>query len=59
MAVEVRTRRGGGDPVDAADPAKREQASGLGRQVGAGRFDVIGIALDRDGFEVHWVPDSP
>lgn len=58
ISVEVRTRLGGHDPADAADPAKRLQAASLGRAVGARRFDVIGIAIDRDGFVLHWVPDA-
>ncbi len=55
VAVEVRARTGGGDPVDAIDPAKRERAARLARRVGA-RFDVVGIRFDHYGFEVHWVP---
>jgi len=59
VAVEVRTTRGRDDPVDAADPAKRERASDLARRIGARRFDVIGIGIDPAGFDVHWVPGSP
>src|SRR5690606_11920060 len=59
VAVEVRTTRGRDDPVDAADPAKRERASGLAHRIGARRFDVIGFGFDPAGFDVHWVPGSP
>ncbi len=58
VSIEVRTRVGGGDPADAADPAKRSRAERLGRAAGARRFDVVGVAIDRDGFEVHWVPSA-
>ncbi|HEX6947080.1 MAG TPA: YraN family protein [Acidimicrobiia bacterium] len=56
VAVEVRTTRGRDDPVDAADPGKREQASRLARRIGARRFDVVGIGLHEQDIEVHWVP---
>ena len=56
VAVEVRTRIGGDDPVDAADHAKRAHVATLARQVGATRVDVVGIRLDRNGVDVHWVP---
>lgn len=58
VAIEVRTRMGRGDPADAADPAKRVRAERLGRAAGARRFDVIGIAIDSDGFDLHWVPEA-
>lgn len=56
VAVEVRTRSAGADPVDAADAIKREHAARLTRRAGAVRFDVIGIRVDTDGVDVHWVP---
>lgn len=56
VAVEVRTRLGGADPIDAADEAKRDRVRKLARRVGAARVDVIGVRVDRDGFDIHWVP---
>lgn len=56
VAVEVRTRTGGGDPVDAIGPTKRDHTAGLAARVGARRSDVIGIRLSRTGFDLHWVP---
>ena len=56
VAVEVRTRLGGPDPVDAADPAKRARVRALARQIAATRVDVLGIRIHRSGFDVHWVP---
>ncbi len=58
VAVEVRTRVGGPDPVDAADNAKRSQASSLAREVGADRFDVVGVRMDLAGMDVHWIPGA-
>ncbi|MFQ5523483.1 MAG: YraN family protein [Acidimicrobiia bacterium] len=56
VAVEVRTRTGGGDPIDAADHEKRRQVRRLAARIGAGRVDFIGVRLAPDHFEVHWVP---
>jgi Holliday junction resolvase-like predicted endonuclease len=56
VAVEVRARLGGPDPVDAADPSKRARVGSLARRAGASRVDVIGIRIDREGFDLHWVP---
>lgn len=56
VAVEVRARRGGDDPVDAIDPAKRAKVARLARRLGATRCDVIGIRLGPVGFDLHWVP---
>jgi Holliday junction resolvase-like predicted endonuclease len=58
VAVEVRTRTGGDDPVDAIDPAKRARVARLARQAGATRVDVIGIRVGPGGFDIHWVPGA-
>jgi putative endonuclease len=58
VAVEVRSRVGGGDPVDAADDRKRFHASRLAAAAGAHRFDVVGVRLGREGVDVHWVPGA-
>lgn len=58
VAVEVRTRVGGSDPADAADQRKRVHAASIARRTGASRFDVVGVRVDRYGFDVHWVPEA-
>lgn len=58
VAVEVRTRTGGEDPADAVDPAKRARVARLSGQLGATRFDVVGIRVDSTGFDIHWVPGA-
>jgi Holliday junction resolvase-like predicted endonuclease len=56
VAVEVRARTGGDDPVDAVDSTKRARVAVLGRQIGATRIDVVGIRVGPAGFDLHWVP---
>jgi Holliday junction resolvase-like predicted endonuclease len=56
VVVEVRSRIGGPDPADAANPGKRARVASLARRAGATRVDVIGIRADRSGFDLHWVP---
>lgn len=56
VAVEVRTRIGGGDPIDAIDQPKRDHVIRLARRAGATRVDLIGIRLDSGGVDIHWVP---
>lgn len=58
MAVEVRTRIGGHDPIDAVDSEKRERVARLARQIGASRTDIVGIRLDAAGVDIHWVPSA-
>jgi len=56
VAVEVRTRRGGGDPIEAVDHEKRRQVRRLAARLGAHRVDFVGIRVAADHFDVHWVP---
>ncbi len=56
VAVEVRTRIGGGDPADAAGARKRDRLRRLSRSVGAQRRDLVAIRLHASGFDVHWIP---
>jgi Holliday junction resolvase-like predicted endonuclease len=56
VAIEVRTIRGGSDPIDAIDAAKRERVRRLAHQTGATRIDFVGIRLESDAVVVHWVP---
>jgi putative endonuclease len=56
VVVEVRTVTGGGDPIDAVDPAKRRRVRDLARSVAAGRVDFVGIRVGVDDVMVHWVP---
>jgi len=56
VAVEVRTITGEGEPIDAADPAKREMVRRLARLAGANRVDFVGVRVARDAVTFHWVP---
>jgi Holliday junction resolvase-like predicted endonuclease len=56
VAIEVRTIRGGSEPIDAIDPAKRRKVRRLAHQTGASRVDFVGIRLESDAVVVHWVP---
>jgi putative endonuclease len=58
VAVEVRTITGVGQPIDAADPAKRQTVRRLAREAGASRVDFIGVRIDSDAVVFHWVPDG-
>jgi putative endonuclease len=56
VAVEVRTITGDGEPIDAADPAKRETVRRLARLAGANRVDFVGVRVAPDAVTFHWVP---
>ena len=56
VAVEVRTITGEGEPIDAADPAKRETVRRLARLAGANRVDFVGVRVAPDAVTFHWVP---
>lgn len=56
VVVEVRSRIGGGDPIDAADNLKRVRVAGLAADIGADRVDIVGVRFGADGVDVHWVP---
>lgn len=56
VVVEVRTITGGGDPLEAADEAKRRRVRSLAARLGAGRVDFLGVALRPDFVELHWLP---
>lgn len=56
VAAEVRTSSGGGDPIDAIDGEKRRRVARLAGLLGADRVDFVGVRVDGDGFDVHWVP---
>ncbi len=58
VAVEVRTRTGPGDPIDAADHEKRRQVHRLAARIGAHRVDLVGLRLGAGCLEVHWVPGA-
>lgn len=56
VAIEVRTITGEGEPIDAADPAKRRTVHRLARHAGATRVDFVGVRLGPDAVVFHWVP---
>lgn len=56
VAVEVRTRFGGGDPIDAVDSDKRRRVRALAGRVGATRVDYVGVGVAQDCVDIHWVP---
>jgi putative endonuclease len=56
VAVEVRTITGEGEPIDAADPAKRHRVRRLARLAGANRVDFVGVRIGPDAVSFHWVP---
>ena len=56
VAVEVRTRHGAEDPIDAVDTPKRHRVAALASAVGEVRADFVGVGLDDDAFVIHWVP---
>jgi len=58
VVVEVRTRTGGGDPIDAADDEKRRRVRRLASRIGADRVDFVGIRMAPEALEVHWVPET-
>ncbi len=58
VAVEVRTRRGGGDPIDAIGHHKRRHVARLAALAGIGRVDLVGIGLTPNAVEFHWLPDA-
>lgn len=56
VVVEVRTRTGAGDPIDAVDSAKRDHVLHLASKLRASRVDFVGVGLRPWGVEVHWLP---
>ena len=54
--VEVRATVGSVDPLDAVDERKRRRVWALARSVGCDRVDFIGVRVDPEGFDVHWLP---
>jgi Holliday junction resolvase-like predicted endonuclease len=56
VAVEVRTITGDGEPIDAADPAKRQKVRRLASKAGANRVDFVGVRIDPTAVVFHWVP---
>jgi putative endonuclease len=56
VVAEVRTITADADPIDAAGHAKRRRVNALGRQVGAGRVDFIGVRVGPSDVRIHWVP---
>lgn len=58
VVVEVRTRVGRGDPIDAVDDTKREKVARLGAAGGARRVDLVGVSIRERWVDVHWVPDA-
>jgi putative endonuclease len=58
VAVEVRSRVDGEDPVDAIDPGKRARVKALAASIGADRVDLVGVRLRPTGFDIHWVPGT-
>jgi putative endonuclease len=56
LAVEVRTRVGGGDPIDAVGYEKRRHVRRLASSVGAARTDLVGVRVSVGSVDVHWVP---
>lgn len=55
-AVEVRTITGGGDPIDAIDVGKRRHVRRIAGRAGIGRVDFLGVKLESDAVEIHWLP---
>ena len=55
VAVEVRTRSGGSDPIDAVGMTKRDRVRHLASLVGATRVDFVGVRITDDGVDFHWV----
>ena len=58
VAVEVRTRTGGEDPIDAIGPHKRRHVKQLALSVGATRIDFVGIRVSPRSVHIHWVPGA-
>ena len=58
VMVEVRTRTGGGDPIDAVDDVKRNGLGWLGAGGGVGRVDLVGVLVGYRQVDIHWVPDA-
>ena len=56
VAVEVRTRIGGADPIDAIGPSKRRHVEQLAMSIGATRTDFVGVRLSVPSIDIHWVP---
>lgn len=56
VVVEVRTRTGAGDPIDAVDGSKRDHVRHLAGRLQASRVDFVGVAFRPWGVEVHWLP---
>ena len=55
VAVEVRSRSGDADPIDAVGHTKRARVRKLARQVGATRVDFLGVRIADDCVDFHWV----
>ena len=55
VAVEVRSRSGGADPIDAVGHTKRARVRRLASSIGATRVDFLGVRITDDGVDFHWV----
>ena len=56
VVVEVRTRTGGDDPIDAIGPSKRRHVERLAVSIGATRTDFVGVRVSPRSVDIHWVP---
>ena len=56
VAVEVRTRTRGDDPIDAIGPSKRRHVDQLAGSIGSTRTDYVGVRLSPRSVDIHWVP---
>ncbi len=57
VAVEVRTVRGELRMDERFPYSKRRQVHDLAAAVGISRVDFVGVALNADRLEVHWLRD--
>ncbi len=56
VAIEVRTRTHGDDPIDAIGPSKRRHVQRLAASIGATRTDFVGVRVGSRFVDIHWVP---
>ena len=56
VAVEVKTRKGAGDPTDAFTDDKERQVRGLASQLGIARVDLVAVSVDVERVEIRWLP---